>query len=110
LLILVGLSNGCPQSAYDIILFIHKKFDVLLSTGTVYANLYRLERNNLVSAKSTERKRVYTLTENGKKAIERIMDDYEKIQSFVNNPKTRIGSLPLLKRVEKTVTEDNKRR
>jgi len=83
LLILVGLGNDCLQSAYDIILFIHKKFDILLSSGTVYANLYRLERNGLINAKWTERKRIYALTENGKRAIEGIMDDYEKIHNLV---------------------------
>jgi len=83
LLILVGLGNDCSQSAYDIILFIHKKFDILLSSGTVYANLYRLERNGLINAKWTERKRIYALTENGKRAIDGIMDDYEKIHNLM---------------------------
>lgn len=91
LLTLVELRKGYPKSGYDMIALIHRKFDVLLSSGTVYSTLYRLERNGLISGKWIKKRRTYMLTENGKRAIEDIMNDYEKIKEIVadlSNQKT----------------------
>lgn len=42
------LMDGNPLSGYDVIMFVHKKFGILLSSGTVYSVLYSMERNGLV--------------------------------------------------------------
>ena len=55
-LILSEMRNG-PTSGYDIITFIHNKFDLLVSSGTVYSFLYSLERNGLIEGKWNSRKR-----------------------------------------------------
>ncbi|MGB9914944.1 MAG: PadR family transcriptional regulator [Candidatus Bathyarchaeales archaeon] len=60
------LRNG-PLSGYDVIAYIHNKFNLLVSSGTVYSLLYSLERNGLVEGVWDERKRVYKLTEKGEK-------------------------------------------
>ena len=62
MLILAELQDK-PLSGYDIIGLIHKRFNVLVSSGTVYSLLYSLERQGLVTADMENRKRVYTLTE-----------------------------------------------
>lgn len=41
--ILAELRNG-PLSGYDVIEYIHNKFRILVSSGTVYSILYSLER------------------------------------------------------------------
>ncbi|MEM3703576.1 MAG: PadR family transcriptional regulator, partial [Candidatus Bathyarchaeia archaeon] len=84
IIILAELRNG-PMSGYDVISFIHSKFHLLVSSGTVYSLLYSLERNGLIEGKWSERKRVYKLTENGTKTIETILSANDKIKSFITS-------------------------
>lgn len=56
IIILAELKNG-PLSGYDVISFIHNKFHLLVSSGTVYSLLYSLERNGLIEGTWNERKR-----------------------------------------------------
>jgi DNA-binding PadR family transcriptional regulator len=77
-----------PKSAYDIVAFIHKKFHILMSTGTVYSTLYSLERDGLIQGNRAEgkrRARVYTLTEKGEKTIRAFLKVNDRIQLFVAN-------------------------
>ena len=76
------LKSG-PLSGYDVISFIHNKFHLLVSSGTVYSLLYSLERNGLIEGAWNERKRVYKLTEKGRKTIETILNANDKINNFV---------------------------
>jgi DNA-binding PadR family transcriptional regulator len=72
-------------SGYDIISFIHSKFNILVSSGTVYSLLYSLERNGLVEGVWDERKRTYKLTEKGRKTIETILNANDKIRGLLVN-------------------------
>lgn len=81
-IVMAELQNG-PKSGYDVISFIHTKFDFLVSSGTVYSLLYALERNDLVQGAWIERKRVYKLTDKGAKTIETILNSHHKIKSFL---------------------------
>jgi len=74
-----------PKSAYDIISFIHKRFHLLMSSGTVYSNMYLLERDGLIQGSWSQRRRVYILTDKGKKTIQVIMWINNQIQLFVAN-------------------------
>jgi DNA-binding PadR family transcriptional regulator len=71
MLILAELQEK-PLSGYDIIGLIHKRFNVLVSSGTVYSLLYSLERKGLVAADLENRKRVYTLTDKGEQTLETV--------------------------------------
>jgi len=82
IIILAELRNG-PLSGYDVISFIHNKFHLLVSSGTVYSLLYSLERNALIEGAWNERKRVYQLTDKGKKTIETVLDANDKIKNFM---------------------------
>ncbi|RJS75924.1 PadR family transcriptional regulator [Candidatus Bathyarchaeota archaeon] len=84
IIILAELRNGA-MSGYDVISFIHNKFHLLVSSGTVYSLLYSLERNGLIEGTWNERKRVYKLTEKGKKTIEIILSANDKIKNFVTS-------------------------
>ena len=84
ILILAELQEK-PLSGYDIISLIHRKFNVLVSSGTVYSLLYSLERKGLVTADMDQRKRVYTLTEKGKQTLETVGRANEEINSLVHN-------------------------
>jgi len=82
IIIMAELKNG-PLSGYDVISFIHNKFHLLVSSGTVYSLLYSLERNGLIEGAWNERKRVYKITEKGRKTIETILNANDKINNFV---------------------------
>jgi len=72
-----------PKGAYDLILFIHKKFHLLMSSGTVYSTLYSMERDGLIQGNSIEGRKVYTLTNKGEKTIRAIIKTFDKIQLFL---------------------------
>jgi DNA-binding PadR family transcriptional regulator len=82
IIIMVELRNG-SLSGYDVISYIHNKFNLLVSSGTVYSLLYSLERNGLVEGVWDERKRIYKLTEKGQKTIETILSANDKIKGFM---------------------------
>jgi len=44
-LVMAELRNS-PLSGYDVLSLIHKKFNLLVSSGTVYSLLYSLERDD----------------------------------------------------------------
>ena len=72
-------------SGYDIIGLIHKRFDVVVSSGTIYSLLYSLEREGLIKGVKNQRTRVYELTENGSGQIEVITKADGEIQNFLKN-------------------------
>jgi DNA-binding PadR family transcriptional regulator len=74
-----------PLSGYDIITLIHKRFNVLVSSGTVYSLLYSLERKGLVTAEMDQRKRVYTLTDKGEKTLETVGRANREINGLVQS-------------------------
>ena len=74
-----------PMSGYDIISLIHRRFGVLVSSGTVYSLLYSMERNGLIKGIWNQRKRVYILAEKGEENIKVLARANEEIQSFLRN-------------------------
>lgn len=74
-----------PMSGYDVISYIHNKFHLLVSSGTVYSLLYKMERNGLIEGTWNERKRVYAPTEKGEKTIKTILNANDKIKNFITN-------------------------
>jgi DNA-binding PadR family transcriptional regulator len=74
-----------PMGGYDVITFIHEKIGILVSSGTVYAVLYSLERYGLVKGMWSQRKRVYKLTDKGEKKIKAISEAKEKILGLMVN-------------------------
>jgi DNA-binding PadR family transcriptional regulator len=93
IIIMSELRNG-SFSGYDCISFIHNKFNLLVSSGTVYSLLYSLERNGFIEGVWEERKRVYKLTQKGEKTIDVLLEASDKIKGFMTNilkAKTRLN-------------------
>jgi DNA-binding PadR family transcriptional regulator len=84
IIIMTELRNG-SLSGYDFISYIHNKFNLLVSSGTVYSLLYSLERNELIEGIWEERKRVYKLTPKGEKTINTMLTASDKIKGFMAN-------------------------
>jgi DNA-binding PadR family transcriptional regulator len=72
-------------SGYDVIEFIHNKFRMLVSSGTVYSVLYSMEREGLIKGEWNQKKRVYMLTEKGEETIEAILNANNEIESLVKS-------------------------
>jgi DNA-binding PadR family transcriptional regulator len=83
-LILLKLRNS-PLSGYDIISYIHKRFAVPISTGTVYTCLYHLERDGLIEGNCVKKKRTYVLSERGKETVKTLLNMRDKILGLVLN-------------------------
>ena len=71
------------MSGYDVMRLIHKRFDTMVSPGTIYNLLYSLERDGLIEGIENERKRIYKLTEQGERSIEVITEANKEIQNFL---------------------------
>ena len=85
--ILSEIKKG-SMSGYDAIGFVHRKFGILMSSGTVYSLLYSLEREGWVRGVWNQRRRVYQLTEKGKEHISVITKANEETKSFLRNIST----------------------
>lgn len=57
-------------SGYDVISYIFKSYGILMSPGTVYATMYSLEREGLVSSSFERKKKVFMITEKGNITLE----------------------------------------
>ena len=87
--IMAKLMDGDLLSGYDVLAFVHERFGILLSSGTVYSVLYSMERDGLVRGMWSKRKRVYKLTDTGEKTIKVVFNLIEGIQNTV---KLLVGS------------------
>ena len=83
ILVLAELKKGKSMSGYDVISFIHEKFGMLVSSGTIYSLLYSLERDGLIKGTWNNRKRVYELTEEGEQDIKIITNANGEIQNLL---------------------------
>ncbi len=59
---------------YDVMELVHQEFGVLISSGTVYAVLYSMERDGLIEGKATRSKRAYVLTTKGENKVKEISE------------------------------------
>ena len=82
ILVLTEMKDN-PLSGYDVIGLIHKRYDILVSSGTVYSLLYSLEREGIIRGAQNQRKRVYELTEKGEQALGDIMRVNGDIQNLL---------------------------
>jgi len=79
-MLILSESRRVPISGYDVVALIHKKYNVLVSSGTVYSTLYSLERNGLIRGNLVGRGRVYRLTDDGEKIVQAFSKVTKKVQ------------------------------
>jgi DNA-binding PadR family transcriptional regulator len=84
ILALKELERECIISGYDLITLIHRKFGITISSGTVYSALYSLERANLIKGTLDNRKRLYTLTDKGKEALQTLRSEKAEVQRLTS--------------------------
>ena len=82
--ILAEMKKG-SLSGYDAMGLIHKRFGILVSSGTIYSLLYSLERDGWIRGVWNHRKRVYELAEKGERDAKVIAKVNEEVQIFLRN-------------------------
>ncbi len=89
-LIVLSLLRHGPMHGYGLIAEIHDRFRVLISPGTLYPLLARLEEEGLVNSSMDERRRrTCTLTEKGEKRLKemlRRLTEFEETLSRLGHP------------------------
>jgi DNA-binding PadR family transcriptional regulator len=81
--VLARLRNCGRLNGYELIEYVHQKFGVLISSGTLYSLLYALERKGLIKGEWVSGKRLYVLTDKGCDSITAILESKEEIQRFM---------------------------
>lgn len=84
-IVLKKLKNGNPICGHEMRVFIHKRFHVLVPSGTIYSVLYSMERKGLIEGIVDRRKRVYRLTEKSKETLENISESSDKIVLLIRS-------------------------
>lgn len=82
-LLLLGHFKKTHFSGYDAIMFIHKEFGFLLSSGTVYSTLYSMERKKLVTSFKPNNKNLFEITNEGRMLLE-IVSSASEIHSEIH--------------------------
>ncbi len=83
ILILKYLKSHPLNSGYQILKHLHEQYDILFSPGTIYNEIYSLERKNLIQGEGDENGRIYCLTEKGEKALTSTIKTSKQIQDLV---------------------------
>lgn len=81
--ILAVLGENENLNGYQIMKHIYEKLEIFLPSGTVYATLYALEREQLVKAVSHPKCRTYMLTSKGHAKLEQVDEIIEAFNIFV---------------------------
>lgn len=82
IVVMFELRKSSSLSGFDVIGNIYRKFGLLVSSGTIYAHLYAMERKGLIKGSFDKGKRIYKLTEEGDSTINDLMSSKEEIQRF----------------------------
>ena len=71
-------------NGYEIIKYFHKKFGVLLSSGTVYSTIYSLERQGFIKGENSTSNRMYKLTSKGEEMIDNACKTKDQLHLLVS--------------------------
>jgi len=72
------------MSGKDIASKILNQFNIFIGPGTLYPILHSLKKRNLVNMKIDKKSKLYFLTDKGKIASKSLIEDYSKIQKYIN--------------------------
>jgi DNA-binding PadR family transcriptional regulator len=80
---LIKMSNF--TSGYHVVKYLHQKFHLMVSAGTVYSLLYSLERKDLIEGDFDGRRRVYKLTKQGEAFFDRIRATQQRTHTVLSS-------------------------
>lgn len=83
IVLLLAIKRNGPLSGYDLLRRTQKKYGFNLSPGTIYTQLYALERKNFLKGQiDSTGKRVFSLTDNGSRATTIILSSRDQIEKM----------------------------
>lgn len=71
--------------APTIIAFLDKSYDVQISPGTIYSLLYKMEKKGNIKQLPHKTKKLYTVTDSGKKILEDFQREKNKVRYFITD-------------------------
>ena len=77
-IVVLSMLKGSPIHGYKIIANIHYIFGVLLSPGTLYPLLYRLEAESYLTVQEVDRRKLYRLTPVGLRKVTSVLNSYKR--------------------------------
>ncbi len=83
--IILCILRNKPEYGYKLIADVHKQFGVLLSPGTLYPLLYRMEKDNLIDVLVMDGKKTYRLTKYGEEKVEYLLKYYRRMFVDLDN-------------------------
>lgn len=83
--ILTSIRRCGELSGYDLLLQFREKFEVQISAGTIYSQLYTLERKQLIECKIESEARKYALTAKGLKTLDIVLALKPQILGLVDS-------------------------
>ena len=83
-LVLARMAEKNMRSVSDILSSLNQHFGFHLSPGTVYPIIYSLEKKGDIQRVSLGSRRVYVLTEQGKKSLARLQGNIDRFQSIIH--------------------------
>jgi len=83
ILILKYLKTNPLSSGYEILRHLHEKYRITFSPGTIYHEIYLLERKKYVKSDGDESGRIYSLTVEGEQALKEILRAGKEVQQLV---------------------------
>jgi DNA-binding PadR family transcriptional regulator len=83
ILIMKYLKTHPLSSGYEILKHLHKTYNIPFSPGTIYHEIYMLERKRAVKGEGDDNGRMYSLTVEGKKMLTATVAEGKKIQELI---------------------------
>jgi DNA-binding PadR family transcriptional regulator len=77
--------DGSEISGYDLIEYLHSKFGILMSPGTVYSCIHAMEREDLLKGRHNGKKRIYTLSKHGREMAKTIQKADDIVLKSMSN-------------------------
>jgi len=82
-LIILNRVESVPYiNGYAIIEYIFQKFNILVSSGSIYSTLYAMEREGLIEGVWKGRKRIYSITPEGREIIKTVREQVDIITAL----------------------------
>jgi len=93
IIILNRVESNSSITGYAIIEYLFRRFNILVSSGTVYSTLYALEREGLIVGSWKGRKRIYKITPYGEEIIKTLREKSDIISSLFQEIMTQHRTL-----------------
>lgn len=82
-IIVLALIKRSPMCGTDIIQLVHKKFNILLSPGSIYPLLHTLEESGLITSKKDGKAKIYSMIEGSELKIQELVDEQVHARKFL---------------------------